>query len=116
MTKVWWCQSEVFGESSLAVSFDVQLNTSGRRLFFDPSSNVLLIQLVRQDLIQVRIHVVYNWACWACCVRVVYMCVVYMIVYTIVYTIVFTIKLYTSPYLHNLPTIFLYNRYTIAIQ
>ena len=52
--------------------------------------------------------------------RVVYVlstwCVVYMIVYTIVYTIVFTIKLYTSSYLHNLPTIFLQSSYTIVTQ
>ena len=37
-----------------------------------------LIQLVRQDLIQVRIHVVYNWVCFVrvvytlCCDQVVY--------------------------------------------
>ena len=119
MTKVW-CQSEVFEESSLTGSFDVQLNTSGRRLFFDPSSNVLLIQLVRQDLIQVRIHVVYNWACWACCVRVVYMvCCVHDCVYNRLYDCVYDQVVYKSLLTqssYNLPTIFLYNRYTIAIQ
>lgn len=42
-----------------------------------------LIQLVRQDLIQVRIHVVYNWVCF---VRVVYtVCCVHDSVYNRVY-------------------------------
>lgn len=77
---VLWCQWEGFGESSLAGSFDVQLIASGRRLFFDPFPTFFLIQLVRQDLIQVRIHVVYNWVC------------VHGVMYTIVYTILYMAK------------------------